>query len=57
MHLSCKRFLVSLLLAALMAVIAPSQQSSTPSKTTQPDLDFPTVLYGVVYYNEYMFGD
>jgi len=57
MHLSCKRFLVSLLLAALMAVIAPSQQSSTPSKTTQPDLDFPTVLYGVAYYNEYMPGD
>ena len=57
MHLSCKRFLVSLLLAALMAVIAPSQQSSMPSKTTQPDLDFPTVLYGVAYYNEYMPGD
>ena len=59
MHLSCKRFLASLLSAALMAVVASAQQSnsSTPSKATQPDLDFPTVLYGVAYYNEYMPGD
>ena len=32
-------------------------QSANKSPDTGPNLDFPTVLYGVAYYNEYMPGD
>lgn len=51
-----KRFLPCLLTFALISAIpvcAQSASTSTPS-TTGPDLNFPTVLYGVAYYNEYM---
>jgi beta-galactosidase len=42
--------------AALLA-LAASGQTSTQGTGRQPDLDFPTVLYGAAYYNEYMPGD
>jgi beta-galactosidase len=41
--------------AVFMAVTASAQSPATPAR--QPDLDFPTVLYGAAYYNEYMPGD
>jgi len=42
--------------AVLLAVSASAQTpGSAPAR--QPDLDFPTVLYGAAYYNEYMPGD
>ena len=39
----------------LIAITAAAQQPA--SKTTAPDLNFPTILYGAAYYNEYMPGD
>ncbi len=39
----------------LSASIAAQDSSTAPART--PDLDFPTVLYGAAYYNEYMPGD
>ncbi len=44
---------------ALMAVSSFAQQASTspPTASSGPDLDFPNVLYGAAYYNEYMPGD
>ena len=48
-----------LLIAALAAgggTTAGAQQAG-PAKPAGPDLDFPTVLYGAAYYNEYMPGD
>lgn len=51
-----KRFLSVCAIAAFMAATASAQApSSAPPR--QPDLDFPTVLYGAAYYNEYMPGD
>jgi len=51
-----KRFLNVCAGTALMALTASAQAPvSTPPR--QPDLDFPTVLYGAAYYNEYMPGD
>ncbi len=44
-------FFVDLLLLTLLGVANAQQPSST---TRDPDLSFPTVLYGVAYYNEYM---
>ena len=41
--------------AALMASGAGAQADKPAA--AQPDLDFPTVLYGAAYYNEYMPGD
>jgi beta-galactosidase len=32
-------------------------KAATPAPAVGPDLDFPTVLYGAAYYNEYMPGD
>jgi beta-galactosidase len=43
-------------MAAWMAATATAQAPSSGSPR-QPDLDFPTVLYGAAYYNEYMPGD
>jgi len=49
MQFSGKRFLGILIAAALTGLPATAQQ---PAST--PNLDFPTVLYGAAYYNEYM---
>src|SRR6202167_4247454 len=52
-----KRFLL-LVIAALIAVPATrAQQAGHTTSGSGPDLEFPTVLYGVAYYNEYMPGD
>src|ERR1017187_7864646 len=52
--------LLQLALAALLgnaAVGAQSLKAISPAPAAGPDLDFPTVLYGAAYYNEYMPGD
>ena len=55
LHVSGKRFLALLPIFLLLAVSTVSaQQTSAPAG---PALDFPTVLYGAAYYNEYMPGD
>jgi beta-galactosidase len=56
MPYSSKRFLVALTLSASFGCSAARAQSPQPASTT-PDLDFPNVLYGAAYYNEYMPGD
>ena len=43
------------LVPALAPTLAIAQQATTSPR--DPDLSFPTVLYGVAYYNEYMPGD
>ncbi len=52
-----KRFLAALtfIVAGLAAVTLPAQERQKPA--TQAQIDFPTVLYGAAYYNEYMPGD
>jgi len=58
MQSSRNRFLLLLIIAALAIVpVARTQQTSPSSRASGPDLEFPTVLYGVAYYNEYMPGD
>jgi beta-galactosidase len=58
MHALRKRNSLLLVIAALIAVSAVrAQQAGSGSAGTGPDLNFPTVLYGVAYYNEYMPGD
>jgi beta-galactosidase len=60
MQTARKFFFLVLPFAALAAVsIARAQQGSagSPARAAGPDLDFPTVLYGAAYYNEYMPGD
>src|ERR1039458_8794017 len=62
MRLSCRRLLGRRLfgltmVATLLAVGAVSAQQAGQSGRTSPDLNFPTVLYGAAYYNEYMPGD
>jgi beta-galactosidase len=54
-----KCFLLLIVVSALLRPFpkARAQQASRASAGTAPDLDFPTVLYGVAYYNEYMPGD
>jgi beta-galactosidase len=59
MHLSGKRslgfsFLAIILSAAMLPIAA---QQAAPAAQKAPDLNFPTVLYGAAYYNEYMPGD
>jgi beta-galactosidase len=53
---SSARFLLSsaFILMTLAAIPASAQQAS---KAAKPDLNFPTILYGAAYYNEYMPGD
>ena len=51
-----KRFL-ALTATSLLAITSASAQqasSANPSSAAAATLDFPTVLYGVAYYNEYM---
>jgi beta-galactosidase len=50
-----RRPLLALTLALGSAAFLAAQQPSAPAQ--DPDLSFPTVLYGVAYYNEYMPGD
>ena len=50
-----RRFLLLVLMAALSVSAAASGQDRVPQR--DPDLSFPTVLYGAAYYNEYMPGD
>jgi beta-galactosidase len=53
-----KRFLASAISSILVVAGAAAQPSgSTASTGAGPNLDFPTVLYGAAYYNEYMPGD
>jgi beta-galactosidase len=53
-----KRFLIFATLFGLSTLAAGAQQPvSGTVANSKPDLDFPTVLYGVAYYNEYMPGD
>ncbi len=59
MHSASKRFLVIISLTLLLSVPWGMAQTSAPgpAPNARPNLDFPTVLYGVAYYNEYMPGD
>ncbi|HTB96741.1 MAG TPA: beta-galactosidase [Terracidiphilus sp.] len=53
-----KRFPAAFILSALLVGIVPvSSHAAQAPSSTGPDLSFPTVLYGVAYYNEYMPGD
>ena len=51
-----KGFLLTCVGAAFMAITA-SAQAPVSDPPRQPALDFPTVLYGAAYYNEYEPGD
>jgi beta-galactosidase len=42
---------------AVLLAVSASAQAPGSAPAPQPDLDFPTVLYGAAYYNEYMPGD
>jgi beta-galactosidase len=53
MHFSCNRILTLAATAILLALGAGSAQTPPPSPAAAA-LDFPTVLYGAAYYNEYM---
>jgi beta-galactosidase len=58
MHALHKRNLLVIVIAALIIVSAAhTQQGSGGPSGTGPYLEFPTVLYGAAYYNEYMPGD
>ncbi len=53
-----KRFPVAFIVSALLtSMISVSPLAAQAPSSTGPDLSFPTVLYGVAYYNEYMPGD
>jgi beta-galactosidase len=53
-----KRFLLLLVSASLVTFVASAQQARTDAPTpAQQTLEFPTILYGAAYYNEYMPGD
>jgi beta-galactosidase len=52
-----KRFPGVLALAALLACAVAGAQQTGQTTPAGPALDFPTVLYGAAYYNEYMPGD
>ncbi len=49
--------LSALACAALAFGFSATNGQEAPPSGTGPDLSFPTVLYGVAYYNEYMPGD
>src|SRR5215469_6885443 len=46
-----------LLGAIISSGVEASAQEKAAAQERQPDLSFPTVLYGAAYYNEYMPGD
>ncbi len=52
MHFQSKRFL-----AFTAAAILAGSITATAQAPPGPNLNFPTVLYGAAYYNEYMPGD
>ena len=52
-----KRFLSSALIPLFAATVAAAQPAPSAQTAAGPDLDFPTILYGAAYYNEYMPGD
>jgi beta-galactosidase len=52
-----KCFLLLIVVSAIAAVPKARAQQASRASASAPDLDFPTVLYGVAYYNEYMPGD
>ena len=53
-----KRFLSLMASTLLLAGTASAQQSDAGARAeAQKTLEFPTVLYGAAYYNEYMPGD
>jgi len=57
---SARKRLPLLALAALLASLPASAQPATThaaEPAASPNLNFPTVLYGAAYYNEYMPGD
>ena len=56
MRFVSKRIL-ALMAAAVVLAAANSAQQPRASSGHSPNLDFPTVLYGAAYYNEYMPGD
>jgi beta-galactosidase len=53
MHLTLRNTFALAFSSLLFIVPASAQQPAT----TSPDLNFPNVLYGAAYYNEYMPGD
>ncbi|HEU5351046.1 MAG TPA: beta-galactosidase [Terracidiphilus sp.] len=60
MHIRGTCFLASLaILLPLAATSAqpPAGSAAPPAHHEHPDMNFPTVLYGAAYYNEYMPGD
>ena len=58
MDLLSKRFLIVVASISLLAVAAIAQRAQSDAATpAQKTLEFPTVLYGAAYYNEYMPGD
>ena len=57
MRLSSKRFLGLLTISAVLAGVPAISQQASQNPQATPALDFPTVLYGAAYYNEYMPGD
>ncbi len=58
MDLLSKRFLIVVASISLLAVAAIAQRAqSDAAAPAQKTLEFPTVLYGAAYYNEYMPGD
>ncbi|HEY2467884.1 MAG TPA: beta-galactosidase [Terracidiphilus sp.] len=52
-----KRFQLLPVLALFIASFATAQQADSNRTAAQQTLEFPTVLYGAAYYNEYMPGD
>ena len=56
MFFSGKRFLAVLATTILFGFTPGGAQAPHPVSAT-PNLDFPTILYGAAYYNEYMPGD
>ena len=57
MLLSNHRFPALRALALIALAFSPLAAAAQQSTTSSPDLNFPTVLYGAAYYNEYMPGD
>jgi beta-galactosidase len=57
MRLSSKRLLGFLAAIILLAGASAGAQQPGQKSPAGPALDFPTVLYGAAYYNEYMPGD
>jgi beta-galactosidase len=57
MRILSKRFLIIFCFTTLLSATSLVAQQSVPATAAGPNVDFPTVLYGVAYYNEYMPGD